>query len=93
MVTAIILIQTEHGRINQVATELAALPGIAEVYSVGGSHDIVAIVRTRTNEDIADLVTERMVRVEGITRTETLVAFKAYSRDDLESVFSAGMKE
>lgn len=91
MVTAIVLIQTEHGKINQVAEQLAAMAEVAEVYSVGGSYDVAAIVRVRTNEDIANLVTEKMVQVEGIARTETLLAFKTYSRRDLESVFSIGM--
>ena len=93
MVTAIVLIQTEHGKINQVAEQLAAMPEITEVYSVGGSHDVAAIVRVRTNEDIANLVTEKMVHVQGIARTETLLAFKTYARRDLESVFSIGMDE
>jgi DNA-binding Lrp family transcriptional regulator len=93
MVTAIVLIQTEHGKIVQVAEQLAEMPEISEVYSVGGSYDVAAILRVRTNEDIATLVTEKMVNVTGIVRTETLMAFKAYSRHDLESVFSIGMDE
>jgi len=93
MVTAIVLIQTEHGKIVQVAEQLAEMPEISEVYSVGGSYDVAAILRVRTNEDIATLVTEKMVHVKGIVRTETLMAFKAYSRHDLESVFSIGMEE
>ena len=93
MVTAIVLIQTEHGKINQVAEQLAAMPEVAEVYSVGGSYDVAAIVRVRTNEDIASLVTEKMVHVQGIARTETLLAFKTYSKRDLEAVFSVGLEE
>ena len=57
----------------------------------GGSYDVVALVRVKSNEDIADMVTERMVKIEGIDRTETLIAFKTYSRHDLESVFSIGL--
>lgn len=93
MVTAIVLIQTEHGMIVHVAEKLADMPEISEVYSVGGSYDVAAILRVRTNEDIANLVTEKMVHVKGIVRTETLMAFKTYSRHDLESVFSIGMEE
>ena len=91
MVTAIVLIQTRHGQTNDVAQTLAGFPEISEVYSVGGSHDVVAIVRVKTNEAIADMVTERMARVVGIERTETMIAFKSYSRHDLESVFSIGI--
>ncbi|MCZ6895975.1 MAG: Lrp/AsnC ligand binding domain-containing protein [Gammaproteobacteria bacterium] len=91
MVTAIVLIQTRHGNTNDVAQALAEFPEISEVYSVGGSYDVVALVRVKSNEDIADMVTERMVKIEGIDRTETLIAFKTYSRHDLESVFSIGL--
>ncbi len=91
MVTAIVLIQTEHGRTNDVARALADFPEISEVYSVGGSYDVIALVRVKRNEDIADMVTERMVGVSGIARTETLIAFKTYSRHDLEAVFSIGL--
>lgn len=93
MVTAIILIQTRHGHANQVAEALAGFPQVAEVYSVGGTYDVIAIVRVRHNEDVAQMVTERMVNVSGIERTETLIAFKAYSRHDLENVFSLGLED
>jgi len=92
MVTAIVLIQTRHGCTKDVAEALAAFPEISEVYSVGGSYDVVALVRVKQNEDIADMVTERMVKVEGIERTETMIAFKTYSRHDLENVFSLGLE-
>lgn len=91
MVTAIVLIQTRHGQTNKVAEALAAVPEISEVYSVGGSFDVVAIVRVSNNEAIATMVTERMSLIQGIERTETMIAFKTISKHDLESVFSLGM--
>ena len=91
MVTAIVLINTHHGRINEVAEALAELAEFSEVYSVGGSYDIVGILRVDTNEAIADMVTNRMIRIEGIEHTETMIAFKTYSRHDLEEIFSIGM--
>ncbi len=93
MVNAIVLINTRHGAINDVAETLAAMDGISEVYSVGGSVDVVAIVRVRDNEAIADLVTQKMVTIDGIEHTETMIAFKAYSRHDLEAVFSIGLEQ
>jgi len=69
MVTAIVLIRTQHGETNQVAEKLAEFPEISEVYSVGGSVDIVALVRVRRNEDISGMVTERMSEISGIART------------------------
>lgn len=91
MVTAIVLIQTRHGQTNQVAEALADFPEISEVYSVGGSVDVVALVRVKSNEAIATMVTERMVDVQGIEKTETMIAFKTFSRHDLEQVFSIGL--
>jgi DNA-binding Lrp family transcriptional regulator len=90
MVTAIVLINTRHGHINHVAEQLVEIPGVAEVYSVGGRHDLVAMIRVRTNEEMADLVTNRMLQLDNIERTETLIAFKAYSRHDLERMFAIG---
>lgn len=91
MVNAIVLIKTRHGKINDVAETLADIPEISEVYSVGGSCDVVAIIRVRDNEEIANLVTQKMVNIDGIEHTETMIAFKAYSRHDLEAVFSIGL--
>ena len=91
MVTSIILINAERTKIKTIAEQLQAVKGISEVYSVSGSYDLIAIVRVPANEDLADLVTEKMNRIEGITRTETMLAFKAYSRHDLESMFALGM--
>ncbi|RLK46956.1 AsnC family transcriptional regulator [Alkalispirillum mobile] len=91
MVTAIILMQVDPKRLNELADQLAGLEGVSECYSVGGSYDLVAIIRVARNEDLAGLVTERIAPLEGIEHTETLLAFKAHSRHDLESMFSLGM--
>jgi DNA-binding Lrp family transcriptional regulator len=93
MVNAIVLLSTEHGRINEVASRLAGLDGISEVYSVGGRYDLVAVVRVHDNDAMARLVTEQMLQVQGITGSETLIAFRAFSRHDLESMFSVGLDE
>ena len=90
MVNAIVLLTVERGRIGEVAEQLAGLPGVSEVYSVAGSVDLVAIVRVKSNDELADVVTNQMQRIEGIESTETLIAFRAYSRVDLEGVFSLG---
>jgi DNA-binding Lrp family transcriptional regulator len=93
MVTAIVLINCERAAINTVAEALADLPPISEVYSVGGRFDLVAIVRVKENDDLAALVTEQLARVEGIARTETLIAFRAISRHDLEGIFTIGFEQ
>jgi DNA-binding Lrp family transcriptional regulator len=87
MVTAIILITVERTKINEVAELLAAMDEISEVYSVSGNYDLVAIVRVSTNDDLANLVTTRLVGIEHILSTQTMLAFRAYSRHDLESMF------
>jgi len=93
MVTAILLIKTERCRVVEVAEALSDVAGITEVYSVAGRYDLVAIVRVRNAEDMANLVTHEVVKVQGIRKTETLTAFRAYSRHDLEAAFSLGLAE
>ena len=66
------------------------MEGVSEVYSVGGRYDLVAIIRVKDNETLAELVTNRMLLVEGITNSETLIAFRVFSRHDLERMFSIG---
>lgn len=90
MVTSIILMKVERSKINEVAEKLAETPGISEVYSVSGNYDLVAVARIRTNEDLADLVTNNLHSIPHILKTESMLAFKAYSRHDLESMFSLG---
>lgn len=91
MVTSIILMNVERLKIGEVAEKLKEIEGISEVYSVSGNFDLVAIVRVKTNDDLANLVTSRMHAIEAILKTETMLAFKAYSRHDLEAMFSVGM--
>jgi DNA-binding Lrp family transcriptional regulator len=93
MVSAVILLMVEKSKVNEVAGKLVELPGISEVYSVAGHYDLVAIARVRQNEDIAEAVTNQMLKIEGIQRSETLIAFRAFSRYDLEAMFSVGMEE
>lgn len=91
MVTAIVLLNAARGRVNVVAETLAGLDGVSEVYSVGGRYDLVVIIRVASNEALSVLVTERLQAVDGIESTETLIAFRAQSRHDLESMFSIGL--
>lgn len=88
MITALILINAERTEIKTVAEKLADIEAISEVYSVTGDYDLVAMVRVKTNDDLADLVTEKLADVDGILHTETMMAFRVYSRHDLEAMFS-----
>jgi DNA-binding Lrp family transcriptional regulator len=90
VITAIVLMEVEPASIPETAQLLADLGGVSEVYSVTGEFDLVAIVRVRAHDELADVVTGAIAKVSGIVRTETLVAFRAYSRHDLDSMFSLG---
>jgi len=90
VVTGFVLITAEPARIAALSEELASLEGVSEVYSVTGEWDLVAVVRVRNHEQLADVVTVEIAKLEGIRRTETMVAFRAYSRHDLEAAFSLG---
>lgn len=92
MVSAIVLLNAERSKINAVAETLADMKGISEVFSVAGEFDLAAVIRVKDNEGLADLVTNRMLKVDGITRSKTLIAFKVYSKHDLETMFSIGEK-
>ncbi len=93
MVSAIVLIECEKSSIVKVAELLADLRGITEVYSVAGRVDLVAVIRVANNEQLAEIVTSQMLRIPGITRTETLISFRVFSRHDLEQMFSIGEEE
>lgn len=93
MVTAFVLINARRDMVNETAQELVELEGVAEVYSVAGPHDLVAVIRVDNNEALADLVTGSMLKLEGIEKTTTLIAFRTYSQFDLERMFSIGLEE
>lgn len=90
MITAIVNINAAVDRIGEVAEAIAALDGVSEVYSVAGDVDLVAIVRVRQHDDLAEVIAGRLNKVAGVLATQTLIAFRAYSRHDLESTFSLG---
>ena len=90
MVTAFILVQTERDKVQDVAQQFLDMPGITEVHAVAGRYDLVAVARVRENDDLAKLVTEQLIKVKGLTRTTTLIAFRQYSKFDLERMFGLG---
>ena len=91
MLSAIVLLTTERDKTNKVAQALADAEGVSEVYSVAGRYDLAAIVRVKDNDALAEVVTEHIRNIQGITSSETLIAFRVYSRHDLERMFSIGM--
>ena len=92
MITTIVLIKADPKRIPEAAMKLAGIDGVQEVYSVSGEWDLVAIVKVAEYEQIAQVVTEQFPRVAGILRTQTLTAFRAYSRKDLEQAWDIGVE-
>ena len=92
MVTAIILLNVARERINETAQDLSDIKGMSEVFSVSGRYDLVAIARVGSNDELAELVTNKMLKINGITKSETMLAFRTYSRHDLEGMFSIGFE-
>jgi DNA-binding Lrp family transcriptional regulator len=93
MVTAIVLIKADVARIPETAGAIAQIEQVSEVYSVTGEFDLVAIVRVREHDELADVIPGQLNRVAGVTHTETHIAFRAYSRHDLDAAFAIGYPE
>ena len=93
MVTAICLVKAEIDRIPEVAEVIAQMPAVTEVYSVTGDHELVAIIRVRAHEELADVIPGGLNKVPGVTATQTHVAFRTYSRHDLDAAFAIGLSD
>ncbi len=91
MVTAIVLLSAAKDKVNPAAEALSRVEGISEVYSVAGRYDLAAIVRVHDNEKLAEVVTEQIRKIDGLIASETLIAFRSFSKHDLERIFSIGM--
>jgi DNA-binding Lrp family transcriptional regulator len=91
MVTAIVLIKAETSRIPELANQIAEMDGVQEVFSVAGRVDLVAVVKVSRNEELADVISDKMRHLDGIVETETMIAFRAYSRQELEAGFELGL--
>lgn len=93
VLTAFILIKSSREGLAHLGSDLAAVEGVAEVYTVTGEWDYIAIVRVREHDDLAKVVTQHLTKLEGIQRTETLVAFQQFSAHDLEAMFGLGLED
>jgi DNA-binding Lrp family transcriptional regulator len=92
MITAIVFVKADVASIPEVATAIAALNGVSEVYSVTGQIDLIALVRVKEHDDVAAVVADQLNKVPGVRETETHIAFRAYSKHDLEAAFSLGLE-
>ena len=90
MTHAIVLIQAERNALAALGGQLADVPGVAEAYSVTGEWDFAAVLRLKAHDDLVPVITERLARLTGITKTQTLVAFEVFSKHDLEALFDVG---
>jgi len=88
MVNAIVLLVVERDKVDIISSQLADIKGVSEVYSVAGRYDLAVIIRAKDNEHLAEIVTSNMLKIKGIQKSETLIAFKVYSKHDLERMFS-----
>ena len=92
MITAIVMIDAAIDRIPEVAAEIAELNSVSEVYSVAGDADLIAMVRVRHHEELADVIAGRLNKVPGVAGTRTYISFRSYSRHDLEAAFALGFQ-
>ncbi len=93
MLTAMVLIDVDAGRIPEVAAQIAEVPGVSEVYSVTGEVDLIAMIRVRQHEELADVIADRLSKVSGVLRTQTYIAFRTYSKHDLEQAVALGLED
>jgi DNA-binding Lrp family transcriptional regulator len=93
VITAIVLVKAAVDRIPEVAEAIAELPAVTEVYSVTGDFDLIAMVRVKEHEELADAIADRLNKVDGVRSTETHIAFRSYSRHDLEAAFAIGFDD
>ena len=91
MITAIVLIKADMASIPEVGEAIARLDGVSEVYSITGEYDLVAMVRVHRHDDLAEVIPGRLNKTPGVLSTETHIAFRTYSKHDLEAAFSIGM--
>lgn len=90
MITAIVFVSADVARIPEVGQAIADLPHVAEVYSITGQLDLIAVVRVKTIDEVATVVADRLNKVPGVTQTETHIAFRTYSSQDIEAAFAVG---
>jgi DNA-binding Lrp family transcriptional regulator len=92
VITAIVMVAVEADKIPEVAQQIADLEGVSEVYSVAGDIDLIAVVRVREFDHVAEVIAGRLSKVAGVLHTDTHIAFRAYSRHDLDAAFSIGVE-
>jgi DNA-binding Lrp family transcriptional regulator len=90
MITAIVLINAERNKINLLGEKLSEIEGITEVFSVSGRFDLVVLIRLKKPDDLSELITEKIANLDGIVKTESMVAFKMISKHDIASMFDLG---
>ncbi|MDR1293844.1 MAG: Lrp/AsnC ligand binding domain-containing protein [Bifidobacteriaceae bacterium] len=93
MITAVVLITAEADKIPEAAQAIAELDSVSEVYSVAGNCDLIAVVRVAHHDQLADVIADSVSKTPGVSATETYIAFRTYSRHDLEAAFSLGLDD
>jgi DNA-binding Lrp family transcriptional regulator len=88
MVTSLVLLSVDRDKVDGIAQQISDMKGVSEVYSVAGRYDLAVVIRAKNNDQLAELVTGTMLKIKGIQKSETLIAFRVYSKHDLESMFS-----
>ena len=90
MISALCFVQVAPGSVNEAGRAIARIPGVRQVYSVTGTIDLVALIEVVDHDRVADVVSDGISKIDGVQSTETHIAFKTYSQDDVEAGFSIG---
>jgi DNA-binding Lrp family transcriptional regulator len=92
MITAFVMVHAAADHIPETAQAIADLDGVAEVYSCAGDVDLIAVVRVTQHEDLAEVIAGKLSKVPGVRQTDTHIAFRSYSRRDVEEGFDVGLE-
>lgn len=90
-VKAIVLIKAQTDQVSRLARSIAEVAGVSEVNSMAGQYDLVALVHARDNEGLAGIVSDGIRRLEGISYSETLIAFRTLSKAQVATTHSVGL--
>ena len=89
MLTAIVLINVQRGKVKEVSEKLMTTEGVTQVYSLAGEYDLATMVHVKVTEKhvLSEIVTERIGHMEGIHHTKTLFVLDTQSKIDLDKVY------
>jgi DNA-binding Lrp family transcriptional regulator len=80
MPTAIVLLKIDPKKVTGTAEKLLDIPAVTDVYSISGKHDLLAIIKCDSVDMIESVITDHLLRTDGIVDSETMFAFRSYEK-------------